>query len=769
MSLPESQVYREAVAAAMAFHARKLWLEYENDDCFAVVAPGDERPMFAIIMGRAGQEYGLVLFHGQGAVRSLYTILQRDEREVEPPDSASFLSVSMTPYGEMAPPGRSFLAKAGFAGRRGDTVPFFMAKDAGRELRRMTADEARRVLYALRGIMKARDAGRLAHSRLGPDQDTLTLVLSGDPLNPEVSTEMRRYSQCSAPTPSAPPSVPEDLKALPRLGSTWLVGCPTLPTRIEGDDRTVRGVLILEARSERIVLVQAIQGGVSEAVRVICDALRGKNSQHEKGIPQQVLVGSQELHEELGPVLRALGATCRYQPGLPLLDEATRGLRDYLLGKGSCAQLGGAAEQVPPAPDDLKDWKECDRSLYARAQSRMQESSQSIGWAIEQYFGQGEAGARFLGSTDDPFPGMCFFEWYWHDFRTTKDAKTLAEQMLAGNLPRPERAILEARVRAVPSIYKVERIEKGRSLTLLDVFFGGKVVVHDKGLSETAVVDMSLPGRVLPVGRFHFLSPLGPPLAALEVEEAIEFLWRLGLQPTPEGTRAKSKLFGWLWHWQEKRREVGHKLQVLNADGDEISFHTATYAVTDQAQAQAALLARKDMDSHADGTSFTWIRPSETKWLSAYEKQTTPLGSLSFVGDELLVEVQSAKRLRRIRTLLKNIPGIEFRSVSVRTLDELREKGIPLDDRLGRAEVPMTLELEAHAREAIRRYFMDWLDRPLPALGNRTPRAACKTPEGKQRVLMLIRTMPRPMGPDGPDVDVPREEMLRELGLSESE
>ena len=79
----------------------------------------------------------------------------------------------------------------------------------------------------------------------------------------------------------------------------------------------------------------------------------------------------------------------------------------------------------------------------------------------------------------------------------------------------------------------------------------------------------------------------------------------------------------------------------------------------------------------------------------------------------------------------------------------------------------MTPELVAHLREFMHRHYVKWMDAPIPALDGKTPREACKTPEGRRKVTLMIRTMPKPMGVQGPDIDVPRDEMMRNLGLSD--
>ncbi|RPJ39670.1 MAG: DUF2384 domain-containing protein [Planctomycetaceae bacterium] len=88
----------------------------------------------------------------------------------------------------------------------------------------------------------------------------------------------------------------------------------------------------------------------------------------------------------------------------------------------------------------------------------------------------------------------------------------------------------------------------------------------------------------------------------------------------------------------------------------------------------------------------------------------------------------------------------------------------PLDERISPPEpVEMTPEMAAALQDMMDKHYMQWVDMPLPALGGKTPRQACRTEAGHQQVVMLIRTMPDPMGPA--PIRIPREAMLRELGL----
>jgi len=167
-----------------------------------------------------------------------------------------------------------------------------------------------------------------------------------------------------------------------------------------------------------------------------------------------------------------------------------------------------------------------------------------------------------------------------------------------------------------------------------------------------------------------------------------------------------------------------------------------------------------ELDEEND--EFVWIRATGrgARMLGG----PVTLGCIEFVGDELVLTVNSAERFRTARKWLEKLPGVVFRNVTTRRWDEPDEDR-PLDERLSKPEpVEMTPELTAAVQDMMDRQYMQWLDEPLPVLGGKTPRQACATPSGRQQVTMLIRTLPDPMGPE--PVYVPRQAMLRALGLS---
>jgi len=244
---------------------------------------------------------------------------------------------------------------------------------------------------------------------------------------------------------------------------------------------------------------------------------------------------------------------------------------------------------------------------------------------------------------------------------------------------------------------------------------------------------------------------------------AAEFLEDNGVEITRDGLRKDSHKFGWLWPWLEEREAHRMPPHLCNTDGEDLLWHTASFRVADEQKARSALLGREDVQYDEEADEFFWLR--DTRDDPRIAGDWLRLGRVELVGGELILTVNSAQRLTKARKWLERIPGVAYQAVTTRRWDEEPEDR-PTDEKMSAGQPEeLTPEMLAAAREMITRQYMAWLDMPVPMLGGRSPRAMCKTRAGRRKVAMLIRTMPDPAG--NASVEVPREAMLRELGLED--
>ncbi|MBI5725558.1 MAG: SEC-C domain-containing protein [Planctomycetes bacterium] len=414
-----------------------------------------------------------------------------------------------------------------------------------------------------------------------------------------------------------------------------------------------------------------------------------------------------------------------------------------------------------PAADDLAGWKDADLRLTRHIGEQMNDAMFGSERVLKGYFGDEDA-RTLLIANEKRAVFQAYLTWAILGYRPNQTDKTRAEIMLEKGLPEPEAMLLRVRIESYPSLYRVASHDaRAGTAVLEDVLLGGAVTIRDQLFSENIDDGVLIVARVFPVGRFHFFDPAGPPLGAMMGDEAAEFLHDCGLNFTKEGLRRDSHLFGRLWGWVDRWEKNWKPPRLCNMDGDELLWHTASFSVAGAQKVRKALSRRKDIDYDETEDEYLWFRNNSGRFKDVGE--TLHLGKIELLGDELILSVNSARRFAAGRKWLEKLPGIVFRNVVTRRMNA-PAKDCPMDERISKPQsVEMTPELMASLQEMLNKQYMGWLDTPLPVLGGKTPREACRTPDGRRQVAILIRTTPDPMG--AVPVQVPRQAMLRELGL----
>lgn len=681
MELSKAQLYREAFEAALDIDALRLWESFDDRVCFPVRIPGSPHPVFASVMGAAGQEFGLAVYRGADAGSSILETVASVAMDDGMADAMDFLSFGMSPMHELPPAGKEFLRAAKVSSRRDDRVPLFIAKDPGKFARALSRVEVAEMLMLLRGLVKAHKNGILAPSPVAPGAATHEYGFSGDPRDPEIEVKEGRFP---AVTRAGNPLVasPGGLGALPRLPTTYVIGYPVLPFGVDQVDGTVRLVLVADLADGRV-----LQGTIPDpprlegAVRLLGRIFKGRNLLSRRGLPREAIFADRGLHDAFAPTLAPLGVSCSYEPGHPLLEDLKESMNEWMGsgGPGAIVSAGRAAtiderSDVVPASDDLAGWKKIDRRLGERLVDAFVKGRRPADRAVVAYFGTLSVGMRFLEGPSREIAVGAFIEWAVEHYRAAADRPTAMERLLAGPLSEAERRLLAARRDARLSIYRIAAIEPGQNLTLEDLLFGGSVVVADRLLSESAEVGYCLAGAVYPAGDFTFFVITGPPLGSGEVLPALRYLEGQGLEPTPEGIAATSHLFGRLWSWLERERAARPRVpQMVNFDGDPLLLHTAHYAVTDEAAARRALKARPDLDCNDADGAYVWQLPATKHASQMPGDGPVSGGRLRFESGVMILETNSAERFHKARAWLDLIPGISFSHFETQSPEEIAQ------------------------------------------------------------------------------------------------
>lgn len=205
--------------------------------------------------------------------------------------------------------------------------------------------------------------------------------------------------------------------------------------------------------------------------------------------------------------------------------------------------------------------------------------------------------------------------------------------------------------------------------------------------------------------------------------------------------------------------------QLVNTDKDPFlpqkihfdieSAHTAFHALKDLAKgvSEDALLADAAMEGDL-------VAKAEIPWLGGTDEARQRLGGPVLLGTikienrKLIVEVNSIKRAETIRRLIEERLGTEVTykttllepiESSVNKMWEAAAAGSTAAEHQRRDEssnqislADMPPELRERMEEAARQHWIAWMDLPVPALNNMTPREATKTQEGRDLLESLL-------------------------------
>lgn len=296
-----------------------------------------------------------------------------------------------------------------------------------------------------------------------------------------------------------------------------------------------------------------------------------------------------------------------------------------------------------------------------------------------------------------------------------------------------EVAALVALQHARASLFEVEAVQLGSGLDLRDTLTGDQLHVHEvSGTAQLKKWDvlfawlmtyedhLELTGATLLVPRMH----LEPVRAAVERE-----LGRAHRQhrELPEAQAVGSVAWAPLLALRAALR-TAPRPQIKTTDGEELVFCKAHYDVADVAVARARLLEHPDLDDDGDG-SFTWID----------RHGSIVLGSIRLEARGLVLETMSHERNRRGRKLIDEL----LASLATHRADTVEDVEAALRAHRERPpanhdDVPEEVQREVMG-PYLRDYYRAWLDEPIPALGNKSPRKAVRSKRGKAEVEALLK------------------------------
>jgi hypothetical protein len=196
---------------------------------------------------------------------------------------------------------------------------------------------------------------------------------------------------------------------------------------------------------------------------------------------------------------------------------------------------------------------------------------------------------------------------------------------------------------------------------------------------------------------------------------------------------------------------------MMTMEGDPLELSTVVFDLDDERAARRILSSHAAFEPDNEG-GFTWLVPAE-----AYDRV---LGRVSVSPDQLRLETYSVEHALLGKDVLEAaLPGrLQHRLTSSTPIEpRLVDQ---MEDNEEESDLPPELAREA-LEQFLTRYYREWMDEPIPALGGRTPRLAARLELMRPQVMDLLRDIEHVMDRDRragrPAIDIGW--MRRELGL----
>ena len=759
----------QMIQACKELAEMRLWESYENLDFFVVETPL-EGPVVISIMGAGGEEYGISVFRGPDAFKQ-HIMITNDGKSAA--DKINTIGFSMVHYRDMQYEEKKWLKSCDYRARKSDWLPSVISKKPGEMTQMVEKDhDTNLMLYIVRGIVTAQEEDKFCPVIKNRGSKIFTIEVTGDVSEPDVEVTYKSFpgskellQMCRDEMVYDDPSALPDISRLPKLDENWVIVPVYVTSEDGGNDNCI--LAIAEEESHYILHADIIPMDTGQALEVLFGVFSGDNSAERVGIPDNIIIAEKEFFDAIKDI-QQLGINVCYKKKHPVAEDIRESIVNDLPAFADKhfvkhLEMPDIDLSVVPADDDSQGWKLVQKAL----------TNQFINfWHDSDHLRKNRPAKKFFGDADweyyiDEYGKMMalptYVTWAALTYRTAKNKPTYAEKLLSEPLPESLRISLESLNNSYPSLYQItETNAETGYIVLKDLLLSKTRTVHDQGLSETARQGWIAPFWVYPIGNFHFADIAGPMFNALNSTEVMDKLLKLKLpaEPTTQWLRENAYIFGRLWALYDdisERDSVPPKL--VNTDGEPLGFITAHFGCDNPKKVRKVLMQREDIDYDQDCDVYIWFKDNPDNPVM----ETTLLARISFRDNKIKAETNSEKRLACLIDMLEAIDGIRYLEHESKDVKEMLKEAPEKNEDIVEETLPE--EVIAAVQNRMNQYYMDWLDKPNPALGNKTPRQAARDKKNAQKTRILIETIPTPTGRN--DIKIPKKEMLRSIGFDE--
>jgi hypothetical protein len=337
-----------------------------------------------------------------------------------------------------------------------------------------------------------------------------------------------------------------------------------------------------------------------------------------------------------------------------------------------------------------------------------------------------------------------FLDWFIHDFKLLDTGNRLIYQFYeeeGRNLSNIEKSILDGWMHNLYSFFEVEEVTPKEGCRIKDIFTREVFQIKDSATSLQIARSDIIGGRPLNVRNNTYFSGVVSiyPHAFKHVildfckRELKEYRKIFGRKRTP-----KEYLKDWGFLIDRYIEDIANHPQFLTPEGDEFVIASSIYSVKDYEKALERLGKIDSLEEIMGGTdelrAFSWIKKRK-------RSETRILGNIEVERDKLTIKCYSSNLLYKGKTLVENkLSDVIFHKEDfIKQLESFIDKQTRETPR-GR-KLPLGVTSQSELDTVLEEYYDGWIDKPLEALENQTPREAQETEQGREKLGSILKEL----------------------------
>ncbi|HED15733.1 MAG TPA: DUF2384 domain-containing protein [Gammaproteobacteria bacterium] len=339
------------------------------------------------------------------------------------------------------------------------------------------------------------------------------------------------------------------------------------------------------------------------------------------------------------------------------------------------------------------------------------------------------------------------------------------------------------------SFFTITDVVPGQRMSLRDLLLGKELTVHERQASATLRKGSILYSRIITLDDTAIMvgcAPIViPPACINDIIDMRENMEK-NIPGFGQGVLQDYDIELRTLYYEFREALLYPSLpQLHNTDGDPLQMTRLSYLLKCSprealdALASLSLAKTDELEQQGRFNRQGELLSVEFSWLTRGNKrnagwQNTVMGEIAIKDDQLTIDVNSQQRADAIKRKITRRLGKRavFRNAMIQSSEKMLEQlaNRPPDSNASHAQqqsedLQALPEVQQKLKEMAAQHWQAWLDTPLPALKDQTPRDAATTQIGRERLEALLQQFEQhnePAQPFSPDVEALR----RSLGMN---